>query len=127
MLDTIANDSALLSNYSQAHERYRQAAHKLAAAKEALAKAKADEDYLRFQLQQLTELNLESGRQAEMEQEQQMLEHAEEIKEALWHASSALQGDGNVSEGAISALRNASRQLQAISSMMPATIANRRR
>lgn len=120
VLDTIANDSALLSNYSQAHERYRQAAHKLAAAKETLAKAKADEDYLRFQLQQLTELNLESGKQAEMEQEQQMLEHAEEIKEALWHASSALQGDGNVSEGAISALRNASRQLQAISSMMPA-------
>lgn len=119
VLDTIANDAVIINSYRQAFERFREADRKLADAKAAQEKGKADEDYLRFQLQQLTELNLESGRQAEMEQEQQLLEHAEEIKESLWIATSALQGDGNTSEGIISQLRNTSRQLQSTGSIMP--------
>ena len=41
---------------------------------------KADEDYIRFQLEQLEEANLSAGEQEELEQETDMLSHAEEIK-----------------------------------------------
>ena len=46
-----------------------------------------------------------------------MLEHAEEIKAALWTTSCAMQGDGE-SQGAIALLHSAQRQLESISSML---------
>lgn len=41
---------------------------------------KADEDYIRFQLEQLEEARLSEGEQEELEQEADTLSHAEEIK-----------------------------------------------
>ncbi len=117
VLDTLAADSPLREDYKRTFIIYTNACHRLAEAQAALEQSQADEDYLRFQLQQLEELNLESGRQDEMEREQQVLEHAEEIKAALWTASCAMQGDGE-SQGAIALLHSAQRQLESISSML---------
>ncbi len=117
VLDTLAADSSLREDYERTFTIYTNACHRLAEAQAALEQSQADEDYLRFQLQQLEELNLESGRQDEMEREQQVLEHAEEIKAALWTASCAMQGDGE-SQGAIALLHSAQRQLESISSML---------
>lgn len=117
VLDTLAADSSLREDYERTFIIYTNACHRLAEAQAALEQSQADEDYLRFQLQQLEELNLESGRQDEMEREQQVLEHAEEIKAALWTASCAMQGDGE-SQGAIALLHSAQRQLESISSML---------
>ncbi len=117
VLDTLAADSTLREDYERTFTIYTNACHRLAEAQAALEQSQADEDYLRFQLQQLEELNLESGRQDEMEREQQVLEHAEEIKAALWTASCAMQGDGE-SQGAIALLHSAQRQLESISSML---------
>lgn len=117
VLDTLAADSSLREDYERTFIIYTNACHRLAEAQAALEQSQADEDYVRFQLQQLEELNLESGRQDEMEREQQVLEHAEEIKAALWTASCAMQGDGE-SQGAIALLHSAQRQLESISSML---------
>lgn len=117
VLDTLAADSPLREDYERTFTIYTNACHRLAEAQAALEQSQADEDYLRFQLQQLEELNLESGRQDEMEREQQVLEHAEEIKAALWTASCAMQGDGE-SQGAIALIHSAQRQLESISSML---------
>ena len=117
VLDTLAADTPLREDYERTFIIYTNACHRLAEAQAALEQSQADEDYLRFQLQQLEELNLESGRQDEMEREQQVLEHAEEIKAALWTASCAMQGDGE-SQGAIALLHSAQRQLESISSML---------
>jgi len=117
VLDTLAADFPLREDYERTFTIYTNACHRLAEAQAALEQSQADEDYLRFQLQQLEELNLESGRQDEMEREQQVLEHAEEIKAALWTASCAMQGDGE-SQGAIALLHSAQRQLESISSML---------
>ena len=85
---------------------------------EALAAARQDEDYLRFQLAQLDELQLSPGRQEESEQEARRLEHGEEIIRTLWDARSQLQGDD--SQGAVAAVREASRHLAGIAAMLPA-------
>ena len=47
-------------------------------------KSRADEDYIRFQLEQLEEAHLAEGEQEELEQEAEMLSHAEEIKAGLY-------------------------------------------
>lgn len=44
------------------------------------AQSKQEEDYIRFQLEQLDEANLQPDEQDELEQEQETLSHAEEIK-----------------------------------------------
>ncbi len=120
VLDIIAHDQALLQQYQSSFEAYQQARQQLRDAESALARGLEDEDYLRFQLQQLEELDLAAGKQEEMEQEQQMLEHAEEIREALWTAEQLLQGDDRTSSGVLQALHNAERSLSAIASMLPA-------
>ncbi len=47
-------------------------------------KSRKDEDYIRFQLEQLDDANLQEGEQTELEQEAETLNHAEEIKAGLY-------------------------------------------
>ncbi len=120
VIDTLAHDETLLKAYSQAFNDYQQACQQLEEAQQRLDHLHDDEEYLRFQLQQLDELELQEGRQEEMEQEAQMLEHAEEIRTALWTASNLIQGDGEMNAGVISALRETQHQLSAVAAMLPA-------
>lgn len=120
VIDTLAHDETLLKAYSQAFNDYQQACRQLEEAQQRLDHLHDDEEYLRFQLQQLDELELQEGRQEEMEQEAQMLEHAEEIRTALWTASNLIQGDGEMNAGVISALRETQHQLSAVAAMLPA-------
>ena len=119
VIDTLAHDETLLKAYSKAFNDYQQACRQLEEAQQRLDHLHDDEEYLRFQLQQLDELELQEGRQEEMEQEAQMLEHAEEIRTALWTASNLIQGDGEMNAGVISALRETQHQLSAVAAMLP--------
>lgn len=118
VLDTIAHDEPQRKAYTTCFDNYQQACRELREAEESIARMNEDEEYLRFQLQQLDELRLEQGKQQEMEQEAQMLEHAEDIETALWAATQALQGDGQNAMGALAAMHEAQRQLQNIAPMM---------
>ena len=88
-----------------------------------MANGREDEDYLRFQLTQIDELQLESGKQAAIEQEARMLEHAEEIREALWTTSSLLNGDGSSSEGILAMLREAVHRVGNLRELLPESAA----
>lgn len=118
VLDIVAHDQQQLQAYHEAFTAYHTACRQLSDAESALARSRDDEDYLRFQLQQLDELQLQEGRQAEMEQEEQMLSHAEDIREALWNAEQQLQGNDAVA-GVLDALRSAERSMESIREMMP--------
>ena len=50
-----------------------------------------DEDYLRFQAEQLADACLQENEQIELEEEAKTLEHAEDIKGSLYQASCCLQ------------------------------------
>ncbi len=56
-------------------------------AREKADKNKADLEYYRFQLSQLEAARLIKGEQEDLEKEQEMLSHAEEIKSGLTGAS----------------------------------------
>ena len=118
VVDIIAHDQQLLQTYTACFTAYHNTCQALQEAEALLAQGREDEDYLRFQLTQLEELQLQSGKQAEMEQEAQVLEHAEEIRSALWETEQQLQGNDNTA-GVLDALRSAERSLSSVSHLLP--------
>lgn len=119
VLDIIARDENQKTAYAQAFNTFQQTCRELEEAEKRLAQIRDDEEFIRFQLQQLDELGLEEGRQEEMEQEAQLLEHAEEIRTALWTASKLMQGDEQMNMGVVAALREAQHQLNGVVSLLP--------
>lgn len=116
VLDTLAHNEADLADYRSAYNEYRNTLQALEDAKALADQQQSEQDYLSFQLQQLEEANLQEGEDEELEQEQQTLEHAEEIKTALYQANDLLSGDSN---GTLQALRTAQHQLENIAHVFP--------
>lgn len=99
VLDLLAHDDAELAAYQKLYNDWRQARQDLEALVARAEQSRADEDYIRFQLEQLEEANLTDGEQEELEQEAEMLTHAEDIKAGLYRAGQALNADeGSVLE-----------------------------
>lgn len=93
VLDLIAHDEALLASYQAVYDEWKEVQQELADLIARAEQNKTDEDYLRFQLNQLEEANLTSGEQEELEQEADTLSHAEEIKAGFYHISQTFCGD----------------------------------
>lgn len=90
VIDIIANNGDLLKKYKETYKSYRQAESKL---KELISKSelsKNELDYLQFQFDELQKAALTAGEQEELEQEQDTLTHAEEIKRNLLGCIAAL-------------------------------------
>ncbi len=95
VLDTVAQNAETRSQYHARYQSYKDTQHKLAEEKARIAAAKAEEDYLSFQLGQITELNLKEKEDETLRNEQQTLTHAEEIQSSLYQVTQALNGDQN--------------------------------
>lgn len=93
VLDLIAHDETLLASYQALYDKWKEVQQELADLIARAEQDKTDEDYLRFQLNQLEEANLTSGEQEELEQEADTLSHAEEIKAGFYHISQTFCGD----------------------------------
>ncbi len=118
VLDTIAENGSLLQEYKEQYNNYRKLAADYDQAVTAAQQNRDDEEYLRFQLQQLTDADLQADEQAELEAELEVLEHTEEIKEALYSAGNNLQTSDNNTD-ALSLLRLATQSLEHICSVFP--------
>lgn len=111
-LDVMGSDTGLPTRYKAAFHAWKEADDALRALLAQAKMGKEEEDYLRFQLQQLDEANLQSGEQEELEDLQETLEHAEEIKQALFAAQQAIHGQDELSP--LQSLRNGASLLQGI-------------
>ena len=111
ILDILAQDEAQLSAYRKAYNDYRKTAQELDEFKALAEKSRQDEDYIRFQLEQLEEASLKSGEQQELEKEQDTLSHAEDIKSVLYKAGALINGDEG---GALSLTKECMQSLQGI-------------
>ena len=120
IVDTVASHSDLLSQYQDCYARLVEARRKLKEMEENLAKRQSDEDYLRFQLEQLDEFKPQPGEDEELKQLQSALSHAEDIKVALSGVDALLNGDDSDNGlGAIDALRRSSQTMQQIANVYP--------
>ena len=93
VLDILSHNDEQLSAYQSLYREWKQAQQELADLIARAEQNKADEDYIRFQLEQLEEANLSAGEQEELEQETDTLSHAEEIKAGLFRVGQLLTSD----------------------------------
>ncbi|MDR1676066.1 MAG: AAA family ATPase, partial [Tannerella sp.] len=93
VVDVMSQTETLLKTYGEAYNRHLSLSARLTGLAAKAAKAKEEEDYLRFQFEELKAARLTENEQAELEQEWNTLTHAEEIKLALYKVASLLNGD----------------------------------
>ncbi len=87
VIDSFAGTGRLLYEYRDRFTKYREIRREYEVLREKADKNKADLEYYRFQLNQLEAARLTEGEQEDLEKEQEMLSHAEEIKTGLTGAS----------------------------------------
>lgn len=121
IVDTLADHSELLAQYRGLYARITEARRQLHEAEDNLAKRQSDEEYLRYQLDQLDTFKPQPGEDEELRQLQNALSHAEDIKMALSAIYALLNGgDDEGAVGAIDAMRRSIQSMQQIAHVYPA-------
>lgn len=114
-IDCVASSNNIIKEYEETYDKWVESERRLKQLREEAARSQSDQDFLAFQLQQLEEAALESGELEELEEEQQTLAHAEDIKAALCRASGVLSNDevdvSSVLRQAVEALQDAGEYL----------------
>ena len=118
VLDLLSHNEKILEAYQRAYKQWKQRLAELTSLKERIARDKADEDYMRFQWEQLDEVGLRSGEQEELEQEAELLSHAEEIKAGMYKVEQLLGGDEG---GVLAGLKDCSMVISGLQKVYPAT------
>lgn len=98
VIDNLAGNGELLSEYSRRYAAYRNTLKRLHDTKKLIEQNRNDEDFTRFQLEQLDELGLTDGEQEQLEHDRDILSNITDIKSTL---SGALD---SLSEGTHNAL-----------------------
>lgn len=114
LVDVLAHNREQLAAYQAAYHEYRKLERELSEARRRVSEANAEEDYLRFQHAQLFDAQLVAGEQEELEQEQEILAHAGDIKEILYEANACMQGEEHGILSALNAVVSRVRPLQNI-------------
>lgn len=116
VVDIIARDRQQLADYRAAFTELRSAQRRLEELREQIATSRDNEDFLRFQQKELSEANLASGEQEQLEQEAELMSHAEDIKRALHEADYGLSGDDT---GIVNLTRSIAAQLRSVADVYP--------
>ena len=92
VIDTIANLSPLKNAFKSCFKTYKSKQIELNELVAKEAKAKQDEDYLKFVLNEIVELNPLEHEQEDLEKKLDELNHADNIQQACVHAINAFEG-----------------------------------
>ncbi|MGP1467469.1 MAG: DNA repair protein RecN, partial [Porphyromonadaceae bacterium] len=93
VVDIMAGNDSLMAEYKDAYNAMTKARKELEQLKDNISRNAENEDFMRFQLNELREAGLREGIQEELEQESETLSHVEDIKGALYQAESLVEGD----------------------------------
>lgn len=111
-LDLFAKNLGSVDSYRKKFQRFKSIQKELNQVREQAGQVRKDEDYFRFQLDELNEIDLSEEVFEALQSELGELEHAEDIQRALAAAVSALNGE---EAGALAVLRFAANELKAVS------------
>ena len=95
ILDSLADNNDLLADYRQAYQEYREAVALLEQTKQKIEKSRQDEDYIRFQLDQLQSMRLMPDEDQQLEALQGKLSNITELKESMWSVENELNSEEN--------------------------------
>ena len=91
LLDDIAQSTEILASYKKEYSNYNAIKRHLIELKDMADKNAAENDYLKFQFDELDKANLKEGEYTEIEQTLKVMENAEEIKTLLVTANSLME------------------------------------
>ena len=117
VLDIMAANQQSLDNYQTAYKHYIHCQRMLHDLKDAQEAARREEDFLRFQYNELQEASLQEGQQDELEQKAEMMNHAEDIKSCLYDVDNLLNADET---GVVAKLKEATRAIESVKDVFPA-------
>lgn len=117
VIDLMAGNERERNDYTTAYQSYTQARSQLQALKQQMQASHDNEDFLRFQQNELNDAQLTAGEQEELEEQSQLMSHVEEIKSALYESDNLLNAD---STGIVNGLRTIINQLHSIENVFPA-------
>lgn len=115
IIDNLADNHELLMEYARLFGTFRSAVKQLHEARKNFEKNRDDEEYTRFQLEQLDELRLVAGEQDELEHDRDVLANVTELKLTL---NNALDSLTNGSENALSLIDEATESCESIASYL---------
>ena len=118
LLDEIAQNGTLLDEYQTEYGHYNTLKRKLNELKDIATKNTAENDYLKFQLDELDKAQLKEGEYTDIEQTLSVMENAEEIKTLLVTANGLMEESENAILGQVNALTST---LQRMKHLLPDT------
>ena len=126
VLDIIGNNSERFAAYSETYKTYKSLCSALERAVEDARRNSEDEEFVRFQYEQLESANLVEGEQDLLEAESDILTHAEDIKGGLYRAKSCLASESD-SDDALQMLKQCASALHGVENLHVASaeLANR--
>lgn len=95
ILDNIAGNAALLDEHRHKYQAFREATRLLDEMRKSIEQMRLNEDYIRFQLDQLQGMQLKPDEDQELEALQSKLSNITELKEALWSVENDLDSEDN--------------------------------
>lgn len=117
VLDIIADNGKQKEAYSKAFSAYRKAENDLKAMREQISLTRENEEFMRFQLNELANADLKEDEQEALEQEQEAATHTEDIKTILFETNTILNDENS---GALAALYLANQKLESVARLYPA-------
>ena len=95
IIDSVSHNKVIRAEYAELFSKYKSLKSEISTLKAEYEKNCAEEDYIQFQLSQISELKLQENEDIELEREQMRLSNVNEIKQCLWSASSVIQDEEN--------------------------------
>lgn len=116
-VDIIADNSEILHDYQSYFKQYQSICQQIEQQKQTISEIQERADYIRFQYQELSKVDLYPEMQTELEQERDKLSHVEEIKLNLFSAEQQFSSDE--CGGILSQLKEVSRHINDITDVYP--------
>ena len=93
VVDIIADNEELREEYTLLYNKYKEAEKQLEQIKKQIEATKENEEYLRYQFNELTNANLIAGELESLTDEGETISHAEDIKSALYFVDETFNGE----------------------------------
>ena len=116
VVDIVANDKKELETYQSLFFKWQEARRQLKQLQAEISANREQEEFMRFQLQELSQAELSDGEQEQLEKEVSTMSHVEEIKQALFEADGILSTEDS---GAVDKVHQACSTLQRIIELYP--------
>lgn len=116
VVDIIAKNQSLLTDYKEVYSNYHKAELKLEETKKAIEANKQNADFLRYQYEEITKLQLKSGEAEVLDRQSNTMQHSEDIKSALFETDTNL---GDEDTGILIRLHRSISSLNNIASVYP--------